>query len=244
MKIVVVKDYKELSETAAKIIVDGVKEKPNTVLGLATGSTPIGTYEEIIRYHKDENIDFSEVVTFNLDEYIGVGKEHEGSYNYFMNEHLFNHINVNKENIHIPDGLVDEDKIDEYVKEYDREIEDAGGIDIQLLGIGSNGHIGFNEPAEELSSGTCVIELTESTLKDNLKYFDHIDEVPRTAITLGMGGIMKAKKIVMIINGKNKHKVVKDLLEKDVITTKLPASLLRLHRDATIIIDEEAYYGK
>lgn len=242
MKVVVVKDYEELSKQAAKMIVDGVKENPEIILGLATGSTPIGTYEEMIRYYEEEKVDYSKVTTFNLDEYIGIDKNHEGSYHYYMKDNLFDHINIDLNNTNVPDGKSSD--IKSYCKEYDEKIENAGGINIQLLGIGSNGHIGFNEPGDKLSAGTCVVELSESTIKDNEKHFNENEEVPREAITLGMAGILKADKIIMIINGKNKHETVKQLLAEDVITTNLPASLLRLHKDATIIIDEEAYYGK
>lgn len=242
MKIVVVKDYEELSKRAGEMIVKEVCENPEITLGLATGSTPIGTYKEMIRHYKEGKVDYSKVKTFNLDEYIGIEKDHEASYNYYMKDNLFNHINIDMTNVHIPDGKAS--NMEKQCKEYDRKIEDAGGIGIQLLGIGSNGHIGFNEPGDELSAGTCIVELSDSTIKDNEKHFSDKEEVPRSAITLGMAGILKADKIIMIINGVNKHETVKNLLDKDVITTKLPASLLRLHKDATIIIDEEAYYGK
>lgn len=241
MKVIVKKDYESMSKEAANIIKDEMVKNPNIVLGLATGSTPVGMYNELIRLHKEEGLDFSNVTTFNLDEYVGIDEEHPNSYHYFMKDVLFNHININMENTFVPDGKADDPE--SYCKEYDRLIEEKGGIDIQILGIGENGHIAFNEPDEKLNVGTSIVDLTQSTIKANSRFFDSIDEVPKTAITMGIGSIMKAKKIILLANGKKKAKVIKELLKGDKITTDLPASMLLLHPNVTVIVDEEAYKG-
>ncbi len=241
MKIFVEKDYEAMSKKAAEIFIEAIKEKPNIILGLATGSTPIGLYKELIRAHKEEGLDFSKVTTFNLDEYIGLSPDHPSSYEYFMREELFNHINIPRENIHIPDGLAE--NIEEYCKKYDEMIDKAGGIDIQLLGVGENGHIAFNEPDESLSLGTTIVELTENTIEVNSRFFQSVEEVPRTAISMGIGSILKAKKIVLLANGKRKAPVIKKLLSTDRVSTKFPVSFLLLHPDVTVIVDEEAYNG-
>ncbi|HLS52923.1 MAG TPA: glucosamine-6-phosphate deaminase, partial [Tissierellaceae bacterium] len=184
MEVIVKKDYESLSKQVAEILAEEIRKKPDIKLGLATGSTPVGTYEELIKLHKQKGLDFSKVKTFNLDEYIGLSGDHPNSYRYFMNDILFDHINIKKENTFIPNGKARDPKKE--CKAYDKLIEEAGGIDIQILGIGTNGHIAFNEPAEELSAGTSVVDLTENTIKDNSRFFDSIDEVPKTAITMGI----------------------------------------------------------
>ena len=188
--------------------------------------------------NREENLDFSKVVTFNLDEYYGLTPDNPQSYNYFMFENLFNHVNIQKENVHIPDGRASD--IENYCKEYDNQIEKYGGIDLQLLGIGVNGHIGFNEPAEELIVGTHLTDLTEDTIKANSRFFDSADQVPTKAITMGIGSIMKAKKIMLLASGKGKAEIMAKLLNNNLVTTTNPASLLMLHQDVTIIMDEEA----
>ncbi len=238
MKIIIEKDYDGLSKKTAEIIKEEINRKPNLILGLATGSTPVGTYEELIKMHKEENLDFSKVTTFNLDEYIGLSPEHPNSYHIYMEENLFNHINIEKENTHVPNGEAED--IEEYCKNYDKGIEELGGIDLQILGIGENGHIAFNEPAEELTLGTHVTGLTESTINANSRFFDSIEEVPKTAITMGLGSIMKAKKIILLASGKNKAQVIKELLKEEYTTTSIPATMLLLHPDVTVILDEEA----
>lgn len=238
MRIIIEEDYKEMSSKAAFFIGQAIKEKPNLILGLATGSTPIGTYEELIRMHKEERLDFSKVTTFNLDEYYGLSPEDEQSYRYFMEDTLFRHINIKRENTHVPDGLAKNPN--KYGKEYDRVIEEKGGIDIQILGIGRNGHIAFNEPDDELILSTHLTDLTKDTIDANSRFFDSIDEVPTKAITMGLGTIMKAKKIILMANGKNKAEIMGELLKGDKVTTGLPASLLLLHLDVTVIMDEEA----
>ena len=238
MQLFVEKDYSAMSKKAAQIFEDEIRKKPDLVLGLATGSTPIGTYKELIRRHKEEGLDFSQVISFNLDEYYGLTPDNPQSYNYFMFENLFNHINIQRKNIHIPDGRASD--IENYCKEYDKQVEKCGGIDLQLLGIGVNGHIGFNEPSDELVVGTHLTDLTEDTIKANSRFFDSADEVPKKAITMGLGSIMKAKKILMLVSGKNKAPIMAKLLKDGIVTTQNPASFLLLHPDATIILDEEA----
>lgn len=241
MRVIVKKDYESISKEAANIIKDEMVKNPNIVLGLATGSTPVGMYQELIRFHKEEGLDFSNVTTFNLDEYVGIDDDHPNSYHYFMKDVLFDHININMENTFVPDGKAEDPE--SYCREYDRLIEEKGGIDIQILGIGENGHIAFNEPDKKLNVGTSIVDLTQSTIEANSRFFDSIDEVPKTAITMGIGSIMKAKKIILLANGKKKAKVIKELLKGDKITTDLPASMLLLHPDVTVIVDEEAYNG-
>ncbi|MCF6459858.1 glucosamine-6-phosphate deaminase [Clostridium sp. Cult3] len=241
MRVIVKKDYESISKEAANIIKDEMVKNPNIVLGLATGSTPVGMYQELIRFHKEEGLDFSNVTTFNLDEYVGIDDDHPNSYHYFMKDVLFDHININMENTFVPDGKAEDPE--SYCREYDRLIEEKGGIDIQILGIGENGHIAFNEPDKKLNVGTSIVDLTQSTIEANSRFFDSIDEVPKTAITMGIGSIMKAKKIILLANGKKKAKVIKELLKGEKITTDLPASMLLLHPDVTVIVDEEAYNG-
>lgn len=238
MQIFIEKDYSAMSKKAAQIFAEEIRRKPNLVLGLATGSTPVGTYQELIRMHNEEGLDFSKVVSFNLDEYYGLTPDNPQSYNYFMFENLFNKINIKRENIHIPDGTASD--IENYCKEYDSQIEKFGGIDLQLLGIGVNGHIGFNEPADELIVGTHLTDLTEDTIKANSRFFDSIDQVPTKAITMGLGSIMKAKKILLLASGKSKAPIIAKLLKDGVVTTKNPSSFLLLHPNTTIILDEDA----
>lgn len=240
MKIIIANNYDELSKKAANIIGKEIKKNPNIVLGLATGSTPLGTYKELIRLHVEEGLDFSQVVTFNLDEYYGLSKDNNQSYFCYMNENFFKHININPKNIHIPDGSVKD--IEEYCKKYDDMIDSVGGIDLQLVGIGENGHIGFNEPDDELLLDTHLTNLTENTIEANSRFFDSIDKVPTKAITMGLGSIMKAKKILLLANGENKAKVMAQLIKGETITTKMPASALLLHENVNIIIDEKVAY--
>lgn len=241
MNIIIEKNYEEMSSKAGEIFKKEIKENPEIILCLATGSTPIGLYKELIKGHKEEGLDFSRVRTFNLDEYVGLSPDHPSSYNYFMHDNLFNHINIKEENISIPNGLAED--MEAFCKSYDEEIEKSGGIDLLLLGIGEDGHIAFNEPDTYLKAGTNVTQLAESTIEVNSRFFDSIDQVPTTAVTMGMASIMKAKKIVLLANGPKKHDVIKKLLNCKTITTELPVSFLHLHRDVTVIVDEEAYRG-
>lgn len=241
MKVIIEKNYDALSKKAAEIVKEEMMKKKNIVLGLATGSTPLGLYKELIRMHKEEGLDFSQVTTFNLDEYIGIAYDNPNSYHYYMENNLFKHINIDMDNTFVPD--TNRDDLEDYCKEYDKLIEEKGGIDLQILGIGVNGHIGFNEPDEELNVGTSVVDLTESTIEANSRFFDSIDEVPKKAVTMGIGSIMKAKKIILLASGKSKHEAIKKLLKGDKVTTQLPASFLLLHPAVTVIVDEEAYRG-
>ncbi|MBE7027023.1 MAG: glucosamine-6-phosphate deaminase [Ruminococcaceae bacterium] len=231
MKKIVCKNYDEMSKEGAKIIAEQIAKKPDSVLGLATGSTPIGLYKCL----RDDNVDFSKVSTYNLDEYYPISKTNDQSYQYFMDDNLFNHVTV--KSMDIPNGEAKDAQAE--CRRYDEAIENAGGIDLQLLGLGPNGHIGFNEPDDQLSVGTHLVELTQSTIDANARFFASADEVPRHALTLGMGGIMKAKKILVVANGKGKADVVKKMFS-GVIDTHVPATLLQLHNDVTVIVDEEA----
>lgn len=236
MILIINENYEEMSKIAAMTIAEVIKNKPDAVLGLATGNTPIGTYKELIRMNKENKIDFSKVTTVNLDEYVGLSGDNPQSYRYFMNDNLFNHINIKKENTYVPNGSAKD--LDEESKNYDKLIDDLGGIDIQILGIGNNGHIAFNEPDEVLISGTHLTNLTQSTIDANSRFFNSIDEVPKTALTMGLGQIMKSKKIILLANGSNKAAVVKEFLSGK-ITTQNPATMLQMHRDVTVIIDKE-----
>ncbi len=238
MKLLVKNDYQSMSVEVANMIKNEMKKNPNLVLGLATGSTTIGVYKELIRMHKEENLDFSGVISFNLDEYIGIDSEDPNSYNYFMKEKLFDHINIKEENTFIPPS--NPMHSEEACKEYDKLIEDKGGIDFQILGIGENGHIAFNEPDKNLNLGTSIVNLTEDTIKVNSRFFDSIEEVPKTAMSLGIGSIMKAKKIVLLANGKNKAPIIKKIINEKKISTEIPASILLLHRDITFVLTEDA----
>ena len=237
MKLIVVNNYEELSKVAAKEFSKIIKEKENAVLGLATGGSPVGMYKELIRMYEQKELNFSKTTTVNLDEYIGLNPEHNQSYRYFMNNNLFNHINIDKSNTFVPNGLAED--LEAQCKEYDQKIAELGGIDIQLLGVGNNGHIAFNEPNNELSSGTHIISLTDNTIEANARFFDNIDDVPRKAITMGVGGIMKAKKIILIASGESKAEAIKGIFSGK-ITTANPATMLQMHRDVTIIVDEAA----
>ena len=237
MNLRVVNSYEELSKVAASEFSKVIKEKPNAILGLATGGSPIGMYKELIKMYENKELDFSKITTVNLDEYIGLNPEHSQSYRYFMNDNLFNHINIDVANTFVPNGLAKDLEVE--CKEYDKRIIELGGIDIQLVGVGNNGHIAFNEPDEHLSAGTHVISLTENTIEANARFFDNIDDVPRTAITMGVGGIMKAKKIILIASGESKAEAIKGLFSGK-ITTENPASMLQMHRDVTVIVDKEA----
>ena len=237
MLVLVTKDYDEMSKEAAKRVAAMVRKKPDCVLGLATGSTPIGLYKELVRMHKEEGLDFSKVTTFNLDEYVGLPPEHNQSYHYFMWENLFKHINIDPRNVYIPQGMAE--NVDEFCEWYENRIKEVGGIDLQILGIGSNGHIAFNEPGSSLGSRTRIKTLKESTRRDNARFFSSIDEVPKYAITMGIGTIMEAQEIILLASGKNKADALKKTVEGP-ITAMCPASALQLHRKATIIADEEA----
>jgi len=237
IKVIITRDYDEMSKLAAKMIADAIRAKPNIVLGLATGGTPEGCYKELVRMHKEEGLDFSQVVTFNLDEYVGLPPDHPQSYHYYMDVYLFNHVNIKRENTHIPDGMAKD--LEKHCQEYEEMIKKAGGIDLQLLGIGRNGHIGFNEPGSPFDSRTRVVELTETTRRDNARFFKSIDEVPTHAVTMGLATIMEARKIILLASGENKADAIAKAVEGPK-TTMVPASILQDHPDCTFIIDKEA----
>lgn len=237
IKFIICEDKEEAAREGAKIFAEAIREKPDTVLGLATGGTPVGLYKELIRMQKDDGLDFSRVRSFNLDEYLGLSGDHPQSYRYFMNTNLFNHIDINKANTHVPDGKA-KDTLNSYRK-YEEDIKQAGGIDLQLLGIGGNGHIAFNEPGSPSDSRTRVVDLTEKTIKDNARFFEDESQVPKKAVTMGIGTILETKKIVLIATGSSKI----DALVKTVkgsVSPDVPASFLQNHPDCTFITDKEA----
>ncbi len=237
MKVYCAKDYDLASRKAANIISAQVISKPDCVLGLATGSTPIGTYKQLIAWYEKGDLDFSQVKSVNLDEYRGLSPENDQSYRYFMNTNLFDHINIDKKNTNVPDGL--EPDADKACADYDAIIESMGGIDLQLLGLGHNGHIGFNEPAEVFSKGTNCVKLAQSTIDANARFFENKDMVPKEAYTMGIQSIMNAKKILVVACGADKADIVKRAFTGP-ITPQVPASVLQLHSDVTLVGDEAA----
>jgi len=237
MLVIVKETYDDMSKEAAKVVADRLRKKPNLVLGLATGSTPLGLYKELIRMHKEEGLDFSKVTTFNLDEYIGLPPSHDQSYHCFMHENLFKHINIDARFVHVPHGMADD--IDAFCVWYEEEMKKAGGIDLQILGIGANGHIAFNEPGSSLGSRTRIKTLTKKTIDDNARFFAKKEEVPRFAITMGIGTIMDAKEVILLASKASKAEAVKAAVEGP-ITAMVPASMLQMHRKAIVIIDKDA----
>ena len=237
MKIYRAKDYTDMSRKAANIMSAQVIMKPHCVLGLATGSTPIGVYKQLIECYKNGDLDFSDVTTVNLDEYKGLPKEHEQSYYHFMYENLFKEINIDLNRTHIPNGM--EKDVEKECSRYNHIIETVGGIDMQLLGLGHNGHIGFNEPGEFFEKMTHCINLTESTIAANQRFFDSIEDVPRQAYTMGIKSIMQAKKILLIVSGEDKAKILRDSLY-GAVTSNVPASILQMHNDVIVVADEAA----
>lgn len=237
MLVIKAKDYDDMSAKAANIMASQIILKPNSVLGLATGSTPEGLYSRMIKKYNDGELDFSSIKTVNLDEYKGLTRDHDQSYYYFMNDKLFNHVNIDKANTNVPDGTKEDG--DAECARYEEIIKSLGGIDIQLLGIGGNGHIGFNEPDDSFIRDTHCVKLTDSTIEANSRFFASKDEVPKFAYTMGIGSIMQAKKILLVASGKSKAKAVYDTI-CGPITPKVPASVLQLHPDAVIVADEDA----
>ena len=240
MRIIKAKNYEEMSRKAANIFFSQIIFKPKSILGLATGSSVLGLYENLIKGYKDGDLDFSEVKTVNLDEYVGLAVTNDQSYRYYMENNLFNHINIKKENTNLPDGLAKD--TDAECKRYDKCIEDLGGIDIQLLGLGHNGHVGFNEPGDIFVKGTHVITLDDSTIKANARFFADEKAVPRQAVTMGIQNIMLARKLVLCVSGKQKAKILKDVLFGE-ITPKIPGSVLQLHPDIIVVADADALEG-
>ena len=237
MNIIKAEDYQQMSRIAANFISAQIVLKPDCVLGLATGSSPTGTYGELIKRYQSGDLDFSKVTSVNLDEYKGLSPENDQSYRYFMNTNLFNHVNIDKSHTYVPNGL--EPDAEKACADYDAVIENCGGIGLQLLGLGNNGHIGFNEPADAFAKGTHCVDLTPSTIEANARFFSSMDEVPKQAYTMGIQSIMKAKKILVIVSGKAKAGIVKEAFTGPV-TPKVPASVLQLHPDVTVITDKEA----
>lgn len=230
-------DYKEMSKKAANLIASLVIMKPDCVLGLATGSTPIGTYEQLVQSYQNGDLDFSQVRSANLDEYKGLTRDNEQSYYYFMYNHLFKHVNINLDNTNIPNGM--EPDSEKECLRYEKVLERLNGVDLQLLGLGHNGHIGFNEPAKAFEKITHCVDLTASTIEANKRFFEKEEDVPRQAYTMGIGTIMKAKKILMIVSGEDKA----DILYQSLcgpITPQVPASILQLHNDVTVVADKAA----
>lgn len=237
MKIIKVKNYEEMSEVAAKFIIDAVKENPKLNLGLATGGTPVGMYKLLVDDHKENNTSYENVKSFNLDEYIGLPQDHEQTYYTFMHENLFDHVNFKEENVYVPNGYSDNGE--EKAKEFEQLLID-NPIDLQLLGLGTNGHIGFNEPGADFEGLTSIVDLSNETIEANARYFEgNEDLVPTTAISMGIGSILRAKKILLIVSGANKAEVIRDLVEGPV-TNQLPGSILQNHNDVTIVVDEDA----
>lgn len=237
MEVIIAKDYETLSRQAATIIAAQIIGRPDSVLGLATGSTPVGTYKHLVALYREGIIDFSRVKTFNLDEYYGVAPDNPCSYRWFMEENLFKHINILPENTYIPNGLAQDTAAE--CREYEEKIHRAGGIDLQLLGIGGNGHIGFNEPSDNFQSATHLVDLDPQTIEANSRFFASPDQVPRQALSMGVKSIMAARRIILLANGKAKARAVYEMI-RGPITPELPASVLQLHPQAAVIIDQEA----
>lgn len=237
LKYVISSTYDEMSIEAAKYVADAIKAKPDIVLGLPTGGTPVGMYKELVRLHNEEGLDFSKVRTFNLDEYLGLDSDHPQSYRYFMETNLFSHVNIKKENIHFLSGIA-EDPNEECLR-YEKAIADVGGIDLMILGIGTNGHIGFNEPANCLQANSHLVALAQSTIEANARFFEKKEDVPTRAVTMGVGSILRSKEIILLASGKSKQDAIYGTTN-GVVTLDLPASLLQLHRDVTLFLDEEA----
>lgn len=237
MRIIEFESAERLHEIVAQEIIKRVQNNPQLVLGLATGSTPIGVYKKLVEDHKKNGTSYKQVTTFNLDEYVGLAKDHPQSYHAFMQEYLFNHIDIPSHQTHIPNGLASD--LEKECQQYEKMIQQAGGIDLQILGIGLNGHIGFNEPGTPFSSETHVVELTESTRNANSRFFASIDEVPTHAITMGLNTIMQSKEIFLLITGSQKAEIFRRLMEEDV-SEDLPASILKRHPQAFVYVDEEA----
>jgi glucosamine-6-phosphate deaminase len=239
MEVVISADAAEASELAAAQIATLIKAKPNAVLGLATGSTPLQLYKELIHLHRSEGLDFSRVTTFNLDEYLGLSPSHPASYHHFMWTNFFDHININPARTHVPSGLLSGDLVAQFCSRYENAIRHVGGIDLQILGIGSDGHIGFNEPSSSLASRTRIKTLTPRTRNDNARFFDNEDDVPHHVITMGIGTIMESRSILLLAFGESKAKAVAGAAEGP-LTASNPASILQQHPEARFYLDEAA----
>jgi len=237
MEVIISPSYEEMSISAAQAVADVMNTKPDAVLGLATGSTPLGLYKELIRMHKKEGLDFSQVTTFNLDEYVGLKGDHPQSYHYFMHENLFKHINIPEQNIYIPSGTTQNYKA--FCQWYEQRIVEAGGIDLQILGIGSDGHIAFNEPTSSLTSRTRLKTLAKPTIDDNARFFDKREDVPIYAITMGVGTILESRHAILLANGVKKADAVAASIEGP-LTSMITASALQLHPSSQVFLDSDA----
>ena len=237
MKVFIRNDYDEVSELAAQMVARTMNSKPDAVLGLATGSTPLGLYKELVTMHKSGALDFSQTTSFNLDEYVGLGRDDPQSYHHFMHENLFQHINISPQNIYIPSGTTD--NYEAFCQWYENQIIKCGGIDLQILGVGTDGHIAFNEPSSSLGSRTRIKTLAKQTIADNARFFDRPEDVPIYAITMGVGTILEARKLLLIATGESKADAVAATVEGPV-TSMITASALQLHQDATVILDRAA----
>ena len=237
MEVIVKESYEEIGKEAGKLIRLALARKPELVLGLPTGGTPLSLFRELIRLHKEEGLDFSGVTTFNLDEYVGLGPEHPRSFNRFMHEHLFDHVNIKRENINIPDGMSMD--LEAHCRAYEDKIASCGGIDLQVLGIGRDGHIAFNEPGSSLGSRTRVKTLAEETIQDNSRFFEKKEDVPVFAITMGIGTIMEARRIILLGSGTVKADVISRFIEGP-ITSEVTASILQMHPSLSVVLDLEA----
>ncbi|MFC1596863.1 glucosamine-6-phosphate deaminase [Planctomycetota bacterium] len=240
MQVTICDTYEQLCRAAAQTVASTLNSKPNAVLGLPTGSTPLSLYKELIRMHKEEGLDFSQVTTFNLDEYVGLPNNHPQSYHRFMNESLFKHINIPPQNVYIPSGTTD--NYEAFCQWYEQRIVDCGGIDLQVLGIGSDGHIAFNEPTSSLGSRTRIKTLTKQTIDDNARFFDNPDDVPVYAITMGVGTILEARRIILLAAGEGKAEAIAEAIEGPV-TSMCTASALQLHPDTSFFLDGDAASG-
>lgn len=237
MEVIRVKDYDEMSEKACAFVTERLKQRNDLVMGFATGSTPEGLYQRLIEKYRKQEITFKDVVSFNLDEYIGLDKDHPNSYYYFMREKLFDHVDISFDNVNIPNGVASD--LEAECQAFEAKIKQAGGIELQILGIGENGHIGFNEPGTPFTSRTQVVDLASSTIKANSRFFDSIEEVPTQAVSMGIGTIMESKEILLLASGENKRDAMTAVLRGD-ITEDVPATVLQKHPNVTIIADEAA----
>lgn len=240
MKLIVCKNYEEMSKKASDIVANIIKENPNAKLGLATGSTPIGLYQNLVKEYNDGKLDFKNVKTVNLDEYVGIDSNNTQSYRYFMNFNLFDRVNIDKNNTNVPFA---KDNLEESVKDYDKLLEDFGQRDVQVMGIGANGHIAFNEPDTKLNMHTSIIDLKEETIIANSRFFDSKEDVPKKAISMGLADAFNSKTLVVLASGLSKHAAVEKLLNTTKIDTQFPLSFITLHPNCYLIVDEEAYNG-
>ena len=237
MEVIISRTYEEMSKEAARAVADVLNTKPNAVLGMATGSTPLGLYRELVRLHREEGLDFSQVTTFNLDEYVGLARNHEQSYHRFMHENFFKHVNIPPQNIYIPSGTTN--NYQSFCEWFERRIEECGGIDLQILGVGSDGHIAFNEPGSSLTSRTRLKTLAKQTIDDNARFFEKSEDVPIYAITMGVGTILESRQLLLLANGANKADAVAKAIEGPV-TSMITASAIQLHPLALVYLDDEA----